>query len=773
MSNLSVNFRHWGTAVAIAAGLLTYYFILIDPPTVLERTIFYAFQSRDIGRALRLLSGWPIFFGPEMTGGGNLPGPFYYILLLPGLWTTGDWRGAWYLMMGLAGASAVLAWFFFRRRQMPMAGLLFVTLLPLCVITQHYMTLFINPSYLFIAVVAALILICDAFSPSQPAPRRNRSFVVAALVISIGIQIHYSIIFLFFAALFMQWRAERMGLPKIGRKHFLWGLFAFALPFTPYLAWSLAGWMGQPFGQPSVYVGEVSDVWPTMLHLLNAVYEFDPAATFRRMLIQLINNTPWALVLVSLTLGVSRKAALRFPEAAAIENPKVFTSGRELIKPLAICAAFGFIPFSYVFFVPIANRYSLPMVMSLLVLSAVAIETLLNSRLKIWVYNALAAGIVVPAGLYLWFDHGSPADPVQLLLGAFLALMAVVLTFIRQKELPTAKVAAVTLTALLAGLHLQLYRSGGLRSNENNMVRYTQWRTVWREVYRRTGWSVEDLKGRVYFVNAHTNGDPEPTYRSIIRETGPVRAPTASPPDGYILIVNPPHAAPDLRDWLLTQPIAEDLKEGLRNGEVELSDPISGPMMAVAYTVKQESRLPKRFHNWGLYYNSSEHAEFLNAYDNNKAYKLANNQFVFLWNECPDAHPYCNSAAQVEVERTTPSRVNVRVNVIGEALSQNSPWIHPTWTQSWNDPYVELECGGHKQTLKLASSIGYRREYLVYEPVTLYFIGNNSILAPFERSFSVDCPAPMSEISVGRASSSVDQVRGTLTLPAQRLSLKL
>ncbi len=766
-----MNWRSWGTAVAIAAGLLAYFFILIDPQTVLDRTIFYAFQSRDINRSLRLLSGSPIFFGPEMTGGGNLPGPFYYVLLLPGLWTTGDWRGAWHLMMGLAAASSILLWFFFRRRGLPMAGLLFVTLLPLCVITQHYMTLFINPSYLFIAVVPALIFICDAFSPSQPATRRDRSFVLAALVISLGIQIHYSIVFLFFAALLMQWRAARLGLPAVGRTHFRWGLAAFALPFLPYLMWSVAGWIGRPLGQPSVYVGEVADVWPTMLHLLNAVYEFDPAATSRRMMIQLINNTPWALVLVALALGLSHRLA-GAGRAAGEENSEVRSRGLELVKPLAICAAFGFIPFSYVFVVPIANRYSLPMVVPLLVLTAVSVEALLNSALKIRIYNILAALIALPAALYLLLERGSPADPLHLLLGAFLALMAVVITYIRQTEFPTAKVTAVTLTALLASVHLQLYRSGGLRSNENNMVRYNQWQTVWREIYRRTGWSLEELKGRVYFVNAHTNGDPEPTYRSVVRETGPIRAPAGETPDGYILIVNPPHTEPDLAGWLQTQAIAEDLKQGLKSGEVELSDMIPGPMVALAYKVKPGSRLPNRFHNWGLYYNSSEHAPLLGAYADNRAYKLADNRYFFLWNECPDSHPYCDSAAEVEIEPAGLSRVNVRVHVIGEALSQNSPWIHPTWTQSWNEPYVELTCSGRKETLKLASSIGYRREYLVYEPVTLYFVGNNSILAPFERRFTVDCPE-ISEVAVGRASSSVDQVRGTLTLPAQRLSLKL
>lgn len=759
---LGVNWKTWMTTAAIAAGLLTYYLILVEPQTILDRTIFYAFQSRDIGRALNILSGMPIFFGPEMTGGGNLPGPFYYLLLIPGLLTTGDWRGAWYLMVGLAALAGALGWFFLRSRKMPVAALLFLTLLPLSVVTQHYMTLFINPSYLFIAVVLALIFICDAFSGNKPGERRDRSFVWAGLTVGLGIQIHYSIIFLFFAALFMQWRAPRLGLPRLGRRHFIFGLITFALPFVPYWIWSVASWSGWSFGQPSVYVGKVADVWPTMLHLLGAVSEFDAAAAGRRMVIQVVNNLPWALALFGLVAVIGGRTAAR-PQSPY----------SDLIRPLSICAAFGFIPFSYVFFVPIANRYSLPMVVPLLLLTAVLIESLLQSRFKVWLYNGLAAAIGLPVAAYLLLQPGTPANPIELLLGVFLALMAVVLTFIRSKDLPLAPVATVTLTALIAALHLQFYRSGGLRTAENNMVRYSHWRIVWQEVYRQTGWDLEELKYRVYFVNAHTNGDPEPTYRSVVREKGPIRNLASETPDGYILIVNPPLGHQDLKTWLLNQPIAEDLKDGLREGVVELLTEIRGPMMAVGYRVHNGSPLPKSFHNWGLFYNRTEYAALLGAYEDNRAHKLADNRFFFLWNECPDAHPYCDNAADVTVERRDGKHLDINVNVIGESLSQNSPWIHPTWTQSWNEPYVEVECAGRRQTVPLGDSIGYRREYLVYEPVTLYFIGNNSILAPYRRRLTIDCPEPLTEISVGRASSSVDQVRGTLTLPAQKLSLRL
>lgn len=769
---VAVTYRKFAIGAAAALGLLAYYFILVDPQAVLDRTIFYAFQTRDMNRALRLMNGWPIFFGPEMTGGGNLPGPFYYILLIPGLFASGDWRGPWMQMMLLAGASSVLAWFFFRRRGMQLAGLLCVTLIPLSVITNHYMTLFINPSFLYVAVIPALILICEAFHPDREIKSRGRCFVGAALIISLGIQIHYSIIFLFFAMLFMHGFRKRFDLPKIENKYLWFGLITFAIPFTPYLIWSFASSLGRPFGQPSVYVGEVSDVWPTLLHLLSAVFEFDPLAALRRTLMQFVNNTPVVLPLAIAAVFLARGLRTQARAGLAEENSEIETRGKHLLKPLAVCAAFGFVPFSYIFFVPIANRYSLPMVIPLIFVAATVLESWLNSKLKLYCFNILAGGASAAAIIYLYFDNAPIVDPIRVLLTAFLGFMAVLLMYFKTDSLPAAKIIAFTLTALVGALHLQIYRTGALRSNENNMVRYDQWRTMWQKVYSRTGWPPEELKRRVYFVNTHTNGDPEPMYRTVMREQG-AKSMRPDAPDGYIVIAKPPHEDLDIKEFLLGQAIAEDLKTGLRNGDVELMEPSLDQLWSVAYRVKPGSHLPKSFHNWGLYYNTSEHAELLNEHPGDRAYE-AGGKYVFKWNECPDKHPYCNSAARVELERLNKNEVKVKVDVIGEALSQNSPWIHPTWTQSWNDPFVEIKCGKQPpQTLKLASSIGYRREYLVYEPVTLYFIGNNSILAPFERTFSIPCPESVSEISVGRASSSVDQVRGSLTLPGQKLSLKL
>ena len=77
--------------VALAA------FLLFQPLWATAR--FTDFQARDLSRAEALLRGAWIFYGPVTTGGGNLPGGFYYSILALPLAMGLGWQGAFWLMI--------------------------------------------------------------------------------------------------------------------------------------------------------------------------------------------------------------------------------------------------------------------------------------------------------------------------------------------------------------------------------------------------------------------------------------------------------------------------------------------------------------------------------------------------------------------------------------------------------------------------------------------------------------------------------------------------
>src|SRR6185312_10215696 len=80
-----------------------------------DRGEFNIFQERDLARAQQWVAGKPIFFGPELSGGGHLPGPFYYALLYLPLALGWGWQGAQNLMVALTALGAGSFWFFLRR----------------------------------------------------------------------------------------------------------------------------------------------------------------------------------------------------------------------------------------------------------------------------------------------------------------------------------------------------------------------------------------------------------------------------------------------------------------------------------------------------------------------------------------------------------------------------------------------------------------------------------------------------------------------------------
>src|SRR4051812_7452942 len=62
-------------------ALAGYFILCVNSLRIFSFIIPSVFQARDLDRASLLTHGQFIFFGPEVTGGGNLPGPFYYVLL--------------------------------------------------------------------------------------------------------------------------------------------------------------------------------------------------------------------------------------------------------------------------------------------------------------------------------------------------------------------------------------------------------------------------------------------------------------------------------------------------------------------------------------------------------------------------------------------------------------------------------------------------------------------------------------------------------------------
>ena len=65
-----------------------------------------------------------------------------------------------------------------------------------------------------------------------------------------------------------------------------------------------------------------------------------------------------------------------------------------------------------------------------------------------------------------------------------------------------------------------------------------------------------------------------------------------------------------------------------------------------------------------------------------------------------------------------------------------------------------------------------QRKNLSYDLNFKYPTSNNSVLAPFRKTFEMACAGPLTEITVGRKSSEVESEQERLILPESSLVLK-
>lgn len=737
------------------AFAFAYFALAVDLERTYYNTNFYIFQARDLFRASRILAGQAIFFGPEMTGGGNLFGPLYYYLLATTQFFSEGWESAWWLMVAMSALSGVVGWAYLRWRCSSTAALLWLGVFGTAQFTGMFLRIFMNVSYLTLFAMLALVAICESFlAPTER--ERNRAFWLGCLLVSIGSHFHLSIVFwlpVLMAGRFTRARSGKSRLPE------LIGAVCLLVPIAPYLFWlalgrSLGDWQTAPSA------GETRDVVPVLLSYIENLRSVPLLDTLYQG-VRLLEVIPLPLFILCFFL-------------LKLVRARKFCDGIE--RPLLLLSAAGFVPFSYYFVAPIAYRYSMLVYLPAAFLTAVLLEKALNSRERMLAFVAVSLAAFVL--LLAFFPKPLVAD---LNLAFFLhfplvALLPAAGVFFLRPIPGTGRAltgAAIALSICLCLMQRAYIETGFTNSNSDNVGRLIpnqwDWIQIWREVHTRTGWSYDTAISRMYFVNHHMEQDARPAFDRAVQWSEPP-APGTEIPDGFLVSMVSQEDS-SLLHWLLEQPIQEELKEGIRSGKVLIGEKsILRGLLLVPYKVLDAKALPKGFHDSGMgYVKSAEVLELEKTPVSAEAQKLSDERLLFRWNDCPELSPSCTTAAMVSVTREG-KKWNFRVRVIGFPISQVSPWIFPKRTENWQRPYLEVSCAGKDNRFLLATSIGYNRRYGSARE-NFPFNYDNAFVAPFERSFTVACGSRPSLVKVGREGTEVEGLRGVTRLPARALEL--
>jgi hypothetical protein len=307
------------------------------------------------------------------------------------------------------------------------------------------------------------------------------------------------------------------------------------------------------------------------------------------------------------------------------------------------------------------------------------------------------------------------------------------------------------------------------------MPNYSDWNNIWQIIYKNTGWSYSEAYRKIYFIGHHMSQSPALAYETFNKVLPAAMNPS---PDGFLVSnryftkVSKKQKVvyyDKIKEWLKLQNLPNDFINAIELGHIELGKNLSDEILIVPFFVKDQDKFPRFFHNTGEGYQATLDNLLLSAVSGNAGVvKVLANELIFKWNECPGHGDFCSTGASVRWEIQDGAYL-FKVKIVGSSLSQLSPWISPNWTQAWIKPYLKIQCGHNTFHKELISSVGFRR-LLTHNSQSPFFQGNNSLLAPFERSLKIPCKEGIKRISLGREGSEVDQIVEVLNLSHQELS---
>ena len=642
----------------------------------LNWVITTVFLERDLERARALTKGYFIFFGPEITGGGNLPGPFFYFLLTPPFLLGLGFIGGYYWMCILMALGGVAGWYFFRSRFDTLTAFLWLILYSMLFPVQFLISKFLNPSFSPLFIVLINIFLLKAFTDDDES-KRGRSFILACLSLGLAIQIHYSSLVYIFAFIILRVFAKKFGLPSFSRRNFYLGLAAFLLTLTPFFVWIGLKKLGIEIGQENPYDGVISNSLPSLFDHFKTTWDVSITEFLKLALMKIFTVAP---VLILLVLVFTDRIIKDAEKSSELIQSNV--NYAVISKVLGVCLLLTFLPFSFYFFVPQGSRYGAPLALSSIFLVAVLWRKILNSLAALKLYNALslAAFILSLAGIFILREY-KLGSYEQHIFGFGLILFVSFFYIKRAQKNNSRIILSFVLTGSLAitGNFLQ-WGYSALIHQEVNSPRYWIWMEILPEIQKQTGWTYVEAVERIYFINIYREQSFRSIYKDIETRKPEIRGKI---PDGYFIGIDKSKTLSTL-NWILEQPIAEDVRDGLLSGNIIIGEHKNDLKFFYApYYVINKSLFTPNFHNVGWGYNALTEEKLLRDFTEAKGIKkISAEQYLFKWNECPNQNYYCDTAAIVNIKSENPGVNKFEVIVVGLPLSQNTKWINPTWTES-------------------------------------------------------------------------------------------
>ncbi len=730
------------------------YLIVVPMEFYSGEVSFFQFQGRDIQRSIDFLNGKMIFFGPELTGGGNLPGPFYYLLLAIPLYFKPNWYSVWVFFYYLTFISfyAISCLVINKRNQFIIQLSMFLSLTISSLFTVGNQQ-FTNASF---AIPFSAFIFCLLLFTDKPKVKSKKPYLyLTSFLIGLTIQLHYStIIFLLSIFYFVFFQLEIKNLKDKVLTSINCFIF-FLFPLLPYFFWKI---FPDALSSQALYFNiDSSRSIPSILFLAkNGFSIFFNEEQFNLIevfffLLRLIKHYPWPAFIFTFLLFNSKRS-------------KLFKNN--YLTPILLASIFGF--FAYAFFIH-TKRYLHPEAIVVCIIYYLNFRKILRlKKLRLFLYSISLAALAVC--IILFSIYAPESFHVINWIILLLFLVCLVLFFSKLKKL---NLFGFILCNLITCTYPSLFlpKDGFLLTTKDLEAIYNQF-------YYSTGRRLEGFTGKIYLLNFISSADfltysknydyLKPEYSKGIKPNTKLKI------DGVIIAnrrlidaegrIDKPV---NLFSFFRMSKMHGDFLNFISSGIIKMSKPIFSSKLIYPYTFSNKENFEGSIQNLSMGNKPSQELfNFLNRIPS----KAEGKNYFFVWNDCPNQNKYCEYGMEVNLNKVN-LNYYINVGVHGMTLSNKSPWVTQNLTQSLLNLYVDITCiDGSVEKIPVSTSVGYN--YYYNTPGENYFNRNNSVTAPLHIKQKIKCLKPIS-ISCGYGKVIVDDIYSSNKYPGKHQTISI
>lgn len=654
----------------------------------------YIYQERDLERSFQILNKHFVWHGPELTGGGFLPGNLYYLLLSSFLAINRDLISCWYGMLAMASLGGAGVWLFLNRRFGSTVGILWILNYfgsPFNFIVLSY---FWNPSFSIPFILAALCAIIETFAFCGSLWSLMLAFTLSVWTV----QLHLTGLILVGLLLLLHLSARRFGLKELSNRNFYTALLLSLLWFLPYVIFRFyymrdryQATTNENGGTNSInfLLHEIIKSWISQFNIHGVTSGFFE-----------LGLNMWIFVPISLLLYHPFKWIWKIQTHSVKIQKYQSRVNSILLVTLALSASVA-APIFFSIGLFSKFRYGIVFMLTLQMASSIWVGSFLKSHFSANRVQLLKWGLPVFSFLFL--------------------------------------------TGILTYLYVPKY----VEKRRSYAPSFFSLRAALQYVHGKTCWTPEQMREKIFSVNIYSF-----ISKQLLSERlSPCQNSELKFKSAIFLMPRKNHSESfgkfDMIKELKESKLEKVFLKDIENGNLELENSVNfGSLQVILISERAPNSSPIRFHNTGYPYSRSPlEIQFKNAFGVPDPIVLVEpNVLLAKTSSCSGQTgsdvSYCHAGFLLKLSPSFENSNVLNVSILGEALSQPSFWIDPQRTSAWIAPFVEFRCGEQITKVLLAEAIGFNLRQG-------WKLLNSSVLTPFSKAIAVPCPRSLTEIRVG------------------------